>query len=366
MEVTRRVQQAREKLERGVLVNENAVTNGVILPILQVLGWDVFDTQVVAPQYPAEGGRADLALCCWPNKPAVLIEVKQAGREKGAERQLFRYAFERGIPMVVLSNGQEWSIYLPGEPGHYEERRVCKLDFLEREAEDLATSLMRYLSYDGTKSGDALKNARTDYAGVSRTREIARQLPAAWRQLLERPDDLLVDLLTEKVEDICGYRPDPDAVAHFLATQLSTEPPPPPLPLPPPLPPPPPPVKPPKRVRYGYAVKGQSSEARNAIDVLIQVLEQLSSTDPDFLTRLASRPRHGRTRRYVAKQREDLYSGRPDLARDFSHQLKSGWWVGTNYSTKQIEQILRMAAEVAGLSYGSDLVVWLGKQDSEA
>jgi len=44
---------------------------------------------------------------------------------------------------------------------------------------------------------------------------------------------------------------------------------------------------------YGFRLKGEGVQARNAIDVLIQVLERLSIADPEFLTRFASRPKLG-------------------------------------------------------------------------
>ena len=348
MDIAECLRTVRDSLKRGDFESEAAVTQGAVMRVLAALGWDAFDTQCVVPQYPVEGGRVDLALCCRPRKPLVFVEVKQAGREKGADKQLFRYAFDLGVQMVVLSNGQEWSFYLPGEPGHYDDRRVCKLDLLEREIEELAEVLTRYLSFAVVRSGDALKNARKDYESVSRAREVERHLPIAWRQLIEQQDSLLVDLIAEQVEDLCGYRPDPDAVARFLASQLS------PVTRRPPPPPPPPPGG------YSFTLRGKRSDAQSAIDVLSKVLEQLSHSDPEFLARFASRPKHGRTRRFVAKVKEDLYPNKPDLILNYSHQLSSGWWMGTNYSKVQIEKILQMAAEVAGLTYGKDLVVRLG------
>ena len=172
-------------------------------------------------------------------------------------------------------------------------------------------------------------------------------LPVAWHRLIQDQDSLLIDLLAEKVESLCGYRPDLDTVATFLLEQDHPPPPRPPGPLPP-------------AAGCGFRLKGQEARARSAIDVLIHVLERFSSDDPQFLARFASRPRHGRTRRFVARNKEELYPNRPDLVLNYSHQLSTGWWVGTNYSKHQIEQILRMVAEVAGLTFGDDLVVWLG------
>ena len=365
MEIVQCVRRVQEDLRGGHFINETAVTNGAVMSILQALDWDIFDTRSVAPQYPVEGRRVDIALCYPPNKPMVFIEVKQAGREEGADKQLFEYAFHQGVPMVVLTNGQEWHIYLPAEQGSYQERQVYKLDLLERDSETIAKDLTRYLSYTHIVSGEALESARKDYKSVARVREIKRALPTAWHKLIEEQDSLLIDLLADKVESLCGYKPDLDAVADFLVTQIRAQEIPPESSVRTPVSG----VKAPPTIpsesqapvgNYWFRLKGEGVQARNAIDVLIQVLERLSIADPEFLTRFASRPKHGRTRRFVARQKEELYPSRPDLARDHACQLNSGWWVGTNYSKSQIEQILRMAAEVAGLRFGNDLVIWLG------
>ena len=40
-------------------------------------------------------------------------------------------------------------------------------------------------------------------------------LPGAWSALLKEPDSPLLDLLADKVEDLCGYDPSWLCVANF-------------------------------------------------------------------------------------------------------------------------------------------------------
>lgn len=42
------------------------------------------------------------------------------------------------------------------------------------------------------------------------------------------------------------------------------------------------------------------------------------------------------------------------------HEVRAGWWLGVNLSRNAIERIVRMAAEVAGLRWGTDVNVNLG------
>ena len=46
---------------------------------------------------------------------------------------------------------------------------------------------------------------------------IGRTIAAAWTQIIETPDELLVDLISETTERICGFKPEPELVEQFLA-----------------------------------------------------------------------------------------------------------------------------------------------------
>jgi len=110
----------------------------------------------------------------------------------------------------------------------------------------------------------------------------------------------------------------------------------------------------------GFKLKGEWHSAKNARDVLYKIFNMFADRDPIFLERFAGLPRHGRTRRYLARSKEELYPGRPDLAPDHSYELRSGWWLMVNLSKKSAEKIIKMACEVAQLDYGNDLKINLG------
>jgi hypothetical protein len=347
------IEQVRDRLRRGEYTSEAAVSQGILLPALHELGWPVFDTSVVVPEYSLEGRRVDYALCHPANRPSVFVEVKKVGLSDGADRQLFEYAFHRGVPMAILTDGQEWSFYLPGEQGRYDERRVYKLDLLERDIEEAVKRLEKYLGYERVCSGEALKSAREDYQNVARNREIETVLPKAWSALLEEPDSLLLELLAEKAEDLCGYKPDLDVCSRFLARSMKGS----------PVTHPtsvatkksPPNVTTPQisskapRTRtvdsFSFVFEGKTYEARSAREVMVKVFQLISNDDPGFLERFASR-KHGKKRRYIARDKMELYPGRPDLAEEHSVEVMPGWWMGTNYSRSNIQQILDLALEV--------------------
>ncbi len=205
------------RLRQGRFPNEQAISQGIILRVFQELGWDTWDTTVVWPEFQTGEGRADFALCHPPSKPMVFTEVKQPGKAEDVVRQALEYAFHSGVPFVVLTDGRTWSFYLPAEQGSYEDRRVYKLDFYERPATEAAEVLRRYLERRRVESGEAIESARKEYRSRSRRSQAKAAIPEAWRELVEKGDELLVEMLTSAVETKAGVRPDADDVAEFLA-----------------------------------------------------------------------------------------------------------------------------------------------------
>jgi len=365
MAIERDIEEIRAAIKAGRFGSEAAVSQGVVLRLLNALGWPAYDTQTVSPQFGLDERRVDYALCHPPAKPIAFIEVKKLGQSDGAERQLFEYAFHKGVQLAILTDGQEWNFFLPGEQGDYAERSVYKLDIVERDINECAVRLNRYLKYDAIVSGAAIEAAREDYRDVSRERQMKSTLPKAWAELVQDEDELLLELVADRVESLCGYKPDPDTVASFLKANVTLAAPP--LPVPTTHSPPgvhtPAPVSPRKSQHekaIGFILDGKHHPARNACDVLVNVLELLTARDPSFPERFASLPKHGRTRRYVARNPDDLYPGRPDLVRDHSKQLSSGWWVSTNHSRATIGRVIEMACDVAHLRHGRDLRAELG------
>lgn len=355
MAISDHIERVRNGLREGRFTSEAAVSQGILLPALHELGWPVFDTSIVIPEFSVEGRRVDFALCHPENRPSVFIEVKKVGLSEGADRQLFEYAFHLGVPMAILTDGQEWSFYLPGEQGHYDERRVYKLDLLERDISEAVNRLERYLSYSNVCSGAALKAARSDYQNVARIRIIEENLPKAWIALLKEQDSLLLDLLAEKVEDLCGYKPDLDVCSQFLEKQgeisqyaVNSN-----------------PENQPLRSytvpqsqgagitrtrtvdNFAFVFKGKEYSAGSAREVMTKIFQLLAQEDNGFLDRFASR-KHGKKRRYLAREKRDLYPGRPDLSEQNSVEIVPGWWLGTNYSRRSIQDIIELALEVAG------------------
>lgn len=383
MGIEQDIEGIRAGIKAGRFPNEASVSQGIVLRLLNALGWSTYETEHVWPEYSLSGRRVDFALCSPPGKPIAFIEVKQIGQSDGAERQLFEYAYHDGVPLAILTDGREWNFFMPGEQGDYGERRVYKLDLVDRDIRDCAQRLERYLQHSAVASGAAIQAARDDYRNVSRDRQMLAALPKAWSQIIDDADELLLEILADRAESLCGFKPSPDMVARFLKEIVGGK-----LtgPLRAPLSEPRskaaltltapesiPPVfatavvfapaqSPPSGARHpiGFTLEGKFHPARNAIDTLRQVFEVLILKDSTFAERFASLPKHGRSRRYLARDAADLYPGRADLSRDCSIKVSSGWWLGTNHSKQTIDHIIATACDVAGVANGSYLVAHLG------
>jgi hypothetical protein len=268
-----------------------------------------------------------------------------------------------GVPFVVLTDGRTWSFYLPAEQGSYEDRRVYKLDLYERPSGEASEILQRYLERPRVESGEALEAARREYRSRNRRSQARAAIPESWRELVEKGDEVLVEMLTSAVESKAGVRPDPDDVANFLAglgrsaiveAQRSDATTPSGVVFTRPIPP----RTTSESPRSGTLVLlGKEYPYHNAKDAMVIVLRELAKTDASILERCSQHPdAQGRKRRYIARTPEELYPDREDL-RDLRESLPGDWLVATNLNNVLKKTIIRLAAEVAGLSFGKDVIV---------
>jgi len=357
MKLTQILKQKQKNLREGRYLNEAEVIQGVILPILLELGWPVDDTSVVVPQHKTDSKnhQVDLALCLQYRKPQVYIEVKAVGKidPESSVEQLFNYALQSGepvVPLAVLTDGQEWNFYLPEKQGRFNDRKVCRLDILESDLIKSQKILEGYLSYENIKTGKAFDKARADYTSGKNNKVAEKAVPKAYEEILKDKPDELIKIISKKTEALSGYIPSEDSILDFLEQlynswiaashsyheknykvsineNIDT------------------------RVdgKYLFICDGRKHLFRNSKELMVNIFKFLAECDNTFLERFASR-KHGIKRKYVAKDKYDLYGNRKDLAERFSAKITSEWWIGTNYSDDMKKKILQLALEVAAPS----------------
>ena len=214
--IAQAVEQIRNTVSMGVL-DESATKQGVVLRLLSLAGWDTFDISQVVPEYTVGTRRVDYVLR--PSSPnAVFIEVKRPGENlERHQQQLLEYCFQEGVKLAVLTNGRTWWLYLPLQAGSWEQRRFLTIDLEVQEPNVVERRFLEYLSPERVGSGQAVGDAEDLVESQQRAEIIGRAIAAAWTQIVETPDELLVDLISETTERICGFKPEPELVEQFLA-----------------------------------------------------------------------------------------------------------------------------------------------------
>jgi len=364
MQLVETIERIQANLRKELYCNESSVREAIVIPILSDLGWPVMDPGTVAREHTIKARRVDYALFSKEGSPDILIEVKAVGHSDGADIQLFEYAFHYGVPFAVLTDGREWSFYLPQERGSYSERILYKLDLLERQSEEAANILQRYLSYDRVISGEAHEDARSDFRDATKKRQAAEAIPRAWDELVSGQDEILLQLISEQVQNMCGYAPSDSQISRFLK-ELTYE-------------------KHPEpkiaqrkvsRSRPGsaeepfvprsssrgkeravsYRLFEKDNRANNATEAMIEILVTLSRKQDGFFEKFAQQVK-GKKRNHVARRREDVYPGRDDLLESVK-PLGNGWYIGGNISNREKIEFIRKACSIVGVTFGKDVVV---------
>ncbi len=212
------LRRARETLASGALTNEAQVRSAVIAPLLNALDWDPADPSQWLAEHAVGTGSVDDALFGPNGSALVFVEAKRQGNlSVKAEDQLFGYANNKGVPLLVLTDGNVWDLYLSMAAGEPTERRFCHHEIKEsRDLAAMAADMERYLSREEVVRGKAKSNAEKRLADILNREQGRKALPAAWNALLSEPDELLRDLLIESAEQATGSRPWREDAETFL------------------------------------------------------------------------------------------------------------------------------------------------------
>lgn len=199
--------------------NETQAKKAIIEPICECLKWETSDPDEVRLEYStSSGGRVDYAFFN-DKKTVILLEAKRPGESLDNSKyntQLLGYAFEVGAPLAVLTNGIEWWLYLPREDGHWEERKFYTIDILAQEIDSICDRLIEFLGKDHVISGSAVDNAKKMRKSREGKQKIQTTLPEVWEEIINEPNELLVDLLIEETERKCGFKPNEQQAKSFI------------------------------------------------------------------------------------------------------------------------------------------------------
>lgn len=108
---------ARISSTKGLIQTEEATKNAMVMPFIQILGYNVFDPTEVTPELIADvgtkkGEKVDYAVLR-EGKPILLFECKKCGGDLHINHasQLFRYFHVTAARFGVLTNGLTYRFF---------------------------------------------------------------------------------------------------------------------------------------------------------------------------------------------------------------------------------------------------------------
>ncbi|MDP8241609.1 MAG: type I restriction endonuclease [Candidatus Celaenobacter antarcticus] len=210
------------KFDRSIETFDEAATKqAIVLRLLNLLGWNTFNISEITPEYSVGSQRVDYSLRI-NSSNKVFIEVKKISEDlENHQEQLLNYSFQEGVKLAVLTNGITWWFYLPLNEGSWEQRKFYSIDILQQESENVADKFIDFLSKENVSSGQAIINAEAIYTSQKKKNIVQSTIKKAWNKIISEPDDLLVDLLNETTEKICGYKASNEQIENFLTKNKS-------------------------------------------------------------------------------------------------------------------------------------------------
>lgn len=204
-----------------LIYDEASTKQAVVLPILSKLNWDIFNRNEVYPEYSTEGKRVDYSLRLM-NSNKAFIEVKRISIDlESHTRQLLNYSFQEGVSLAILTNGITWWFYLPLNELNWEQRKFLTIELPEQDAEEIAKRFNEFLSKENINSGQSIESAHKIFKSKQRTFKIQETLPKAWNKIINEPDELFVELLSDATEKLCGYKPNEDTINNFIKNHIT-------------------------------------------------------------------------------------------------------------------------------------------------
>lgn len=185
---------------KDMIQTEEATKTSMIMPLIQILGYNVFDPLEVTPELVADvglkkGEKVDYAILR-DGQPIMLFECKKAGAELNINHagQLFRYFHVTSARFGVLTNGLTYKFFTDLEqPNKMDDKPFFEfniLDFKERDVDELKKF---------AKSAFDVDTILTTANELKYTRAIQNRL-ASW---VTNPPEEFVRLL---VADLLGSR----------------------------------------------------------------------------------------------------------------------------------------------------------------
>jgi hypothetical protein len=158
------------------ICTEEATKNALIMPFLNILGYNVFDPTEVVPEFTADHGtkkgeKVDYAIIK-DGKPSILIECKCIDSNLNNEQasQLFRYFSVTDAKVGVLTNGITYRFFSDlDSPNKMDDKPFLEINLLEIKEPHIG-EIKRFTK--GSFDPDGLASAATELKYVKEIKQI--------------------------------------------------------------------------------------------------------------------------------------------------------------------------------------------------
>ncbi len=174
---------------------EEATKTSLIMPLLQILGYDIFNPEELVPEFVADvgikkGEKIDYAIMR-DNDPVILIEAKSVNEVLTKhDSQLFRYFGTTKAKFAILTNGIEYRFFTDlDEQNKMDQKPFFTIDMLDlKDVEILELAKFRKQDFD-------VVNVLTTASELKYTGEIKQYLSRQW----EDPSEEFVKVILQEI-----------------------------------------------------------------------------------------------------------------------------------------------------------------------
>lgn len=233
---------------KDMIQTEEATKTAMVMPLIQILGYNPFDPFEVTPELIADvgtkkGEKVDYAILK-DGKPIIIFECKKSGAELNISHagQLFRYFHVTAARFGVLTNGLTYKFFTDLEqPNKMDEKPFFEfnvLDFKDRDVEelkkfaksayDLDTILttandLKYTRAIQQRLSQWLSNPSEDFVRLVSAELIGskRFTPAVRDQFTSITKRAFEQLIGEKINERLKGAMSPDAISVSVAVSTS-------------------------------------------------------------------------------------------------------------------------------------------------
>jgi predicted type IV restriction endonuclease len=188
----------RVEKQKASILTEEACKNAFVMPFLNALGYDVFNPEIVVPEFTADfgvkkGEKVDYAIKL-NGVITILVECKPCGSDLAQQHtsQLYRYFSVTDARFSILTNGLNYWFYSDlDETNRMDQRPFFRFDILDYRPSDIAE--LSKFTHDQFDLSRILTTASTLKYSSAIQQEFAKEL--------EEPSDEMIKLFASRVYD---------------------------------------------------------------------------------------------------------------------------------------------------------------------